>query len=155
MLVYVKGKYADHWLLCYFQDGRLRLGDRILAVNGTSLVGADYQRYVFRPKPQFTIFALPMIHLVYPPLLPPPPQILFVLTQSVLLRFVLRGSAGILAFPIASLSRSRLPPRTTWSPTAESNDVFEECIWFVVVQCSRSGSQELIYPSWWRSLIFT
>ena len=71
MLVYFKGKYADHWLLCYFQDGRLRLGDRILAVNGTSLVGADYQRYVFRPKPQFTIFALPMIHLVYPP--PPPP----------------------------------------------------------------------------------
>lgn len=42
-----KGKHADHWLLCYFQDGRLRLGDRILAVNGTSLVGADYQRYVF------------------------------------------------------------------------------------------------------------
>lgn len=29
-----------------FQDGRLRLGDRILAVNGTSLVGADYQRYL-------------------------------------------------------------------------------------------------------------
>ncbi|XP_019614745.1 PREDICTED: LOW QUALITY PROTEIN: ras-associating and dilute domain-containing protein-like [Branchiostoma belcheri] len=26
------------------KDGRLRLGDRILAVNGTSLVGADYQR---------------------------------------------------------------------------------------------------------------
>lgn len=25
------------------KDGRLRLGDRILAVNGTSLVGADYQ----------------------------------------------------------------------------------------------------------------
>lgn len=53
---------------------------------------------------------------------------LFVLTQSVLLRFGLRGSAGILAFPIVSLSRSRLPPRTTRSPTAESNDVFEECI---------------------------
>ena len=30
---------------CFVQDGRLRLGDRILAVNGTSLVGADYQRY--------------------------------------------------------------------------------------------------------------
>lgn len=27
-------------------DGRLRIGDRILAVNGTSLIGADYQRYV-------------------------------------------------------------------------------------------------------------
>ena len=26
------------------QDGRLSLGDRILAVNGASLVGADYQR---------------------------------------------------------------------------------------------------------------
>ena len=26
-------------------DGRLRIGDRILAVNGTSLIGADYQRY--------------------------------------------------------------------------------------------------------------
>lgn len=25
-------------------DGRLRIGDRILAVNGTSLIGADYQR---------------------------------------------------------------------------------------------------------------
>lgn len=27
-------------------DGRLRIGDRILAVNGTSLIGADYQRCV-------------------------------------------------------------------------------------------------------------
>lgn len=26
-------------------DGRLKIGDRILAVNGTSLIGADYQRY--------------------------------------------------------------------------------------------------------------
>lgn len=25
-------------------DGRLSIGDRILAVNGTSLIGADYQR---------------------------------------------------------------------------------------------------------------
>ena len=30
----------------------------------------------FDQKPQFTISALPMIHLVYSPLLPPPPQIL-------------------------------------------------------------------------------
>lgn len=27
-------------------DGRLRIGDRILAVNGTSLIGADYQSAV-------------------------------------------------------------------------------------------------------------
>lgn len=27
-------------------DGRLAIGDRILAVNGTSLIGADYQRWV-------------------------------------------------------------------------------------------------------------
>lgn len=26
------------------QDGRLQIGDRILAVNGKSLVGSDYQR---------------------------------------------------------------------------------------------------------------
>ena len=26
------------------QDGRLMIGDRIVAVNGTSLVGADYNR---------------------------------------------------------------------------------------------------------------
>ena len=26
-------------------DGRLSVGDRILAVNGTSLVGSDYQKY--------------------------------------------------------------------------------------------------------------
>ena len=68
---------------------------------------------------------------------------LFVLTQSVLLRFVLRGSAGILAFPIASPSRSRLPPRTTCSPTAESNDVFEECIFFcfsAMQQIRQSGT---------------
>lgn len=29
-------------------DGRLKIGDRILAVNGTSLIGADYQRYGWR-----------------------------------------------------------------------------------------------------------
>ena len=77
MLVYVKGKYADHWLLCYFQDGRLRLGDRILAVNGTSLVGADYQRYVFRPKT--AIHHIRIAHdtpCLFPPPPPPPPQIL-------------------------------------------------------------------------------
>ena len=27
-------------------DGRVQLGDRILAVNGHSIVGADYQRFV-------------------------------------------------------------------------------------------------------------
>ena len=75
MLVYVKGKYADHWLLCYFQDGRLRLGDRILAVNGTSLVGADYQRYVFRPKT--AIHHIRIAHdtpCLFPPPPPPPPK---------------------------------------------------------------------------------
>lgn len=34
-------------------DGRLKIGDRILAVNGTSLIGADYQRY--RPQEWFTL----------------------------------------------------------------------------------------------------
>lgn len=31
-------------------DGRLKIGDRILAVNGTSLIGADYQRYGWRER---------------------------------------------------------------------------------------------------------
>lgn len=31
-------------------DGRLKIGDRILAVNGTSLIGADYQRYGWQDK---------------------------------------------------------------------------------------------------------
>ena len=41
--IYVRTLVRDGAASC---DGRVQLGDRILAVNGHSIVGADYQRSV-------------------------------------------------------------------------------------------------------------